>query len=96
MPEVRLSKRAERDIGDIADYTIEQFGIEQARTYRDSMNACFNSIVENPKLGKKIDHIRKGYRCLMHQSHAIFYKVERRDILIIRVLHQAMFAPLHL
>ncbi|MCH7831717.1 MAG: type II toxin-antitoxin system RelE/ParE family toxin [Proteobacteria bacterium] len=96
MPEYRLSKRAENDIGDIACYTIEQFGIEQARTYRDSMEACFNSIVENPKLGKKIDHIRKGYRCLMHQSHAIFYKVERRDILIIRVLHQAMFAPLHL
>ena len=96
MPEYRLSKRAKIDIGDIAYYTIEQFGIEQAQTYRNSMNACFNSIVENPKLGKKINHIRKGYRCLIYQSHAIFYKVERRDILIIRVLHQAMFAPLHL
>ena len=91
MPEYRLSKRAKIDIGDIAYYTIEQ-----AQTYRDSMNACFNSIVENPKLGKKINHIRKGYPCLIYQSYAIFYKVERRDILIIRVLHQAMFAPLHL
>ena len=96
MPEYRLSKWAESDIREIAYYTIEQFGIEQARTYRDSMNACFNSIVENPKLGKKVNHIRKGYRCLIHQSHAIFHKMERRDILIIRVLHQAMFAPLHL
>ena len=96
MPEYRLSKRAESDIGEIAYYTIEQFGIEQARTYRDSMNACFNSIVENPKLGKKVNHIRKGYRCFIHQSHAIFYKMERRDILIIRVLHQAKFAQFHL
>jgi len=53
MPEYRLSKRAKIDIGDIAYYTIEQFAIEQAQTYRDSMNAGFNSIVENPKPGKK-------------------------------------------
>ncbi len=91
-----MSKRAERDIEDIARYTIEKFGVEQARTYRDSMNACFISIVENPRLGGEVAHIRKGYRCLIHQSHAIFYKMERRDILIIRALHQAMFAPRHL
>ena len=64
MPEYQLSKRAKIDIGDIAYYTIEQFGIEQAQAYRGSMNACFNSIVENPKLGKKLIISAKGIDAL--------------------------------
>lgn len=96
MPEYRLSKRAESDIGNIAQYTIGQFGVEQARTYRDSMIASFQSLVENPRLGRKIDDIRKGYRRHDHQSHVIFYQIDRQDILIIRVLHKKMNAPRHL
>ena len=96
MSEYRLSRKAERDIGDIARYTIEQFGIDQARTYRDSMIACFQSLADTPGMGRKVDHISKGYRRLDHRSHAIFYKSDGQDILIIRVLHQRMNAPRHL
>ena len=84
------------DIGNIARYTIEQFGIEQARTYRDSMIACFQSLAENPGIGTKADYIREGYRRFDHRSHVIFYKSEGPDILIIRVLHERMNAPRHL
>lgn len=93
MPDYRLSRKAERDMGAIARYTIEQFGIEQARTYRDSMIACFQSLAETPGMGRRVDHIREGYRRFDHRSHAIFYKVEDQGILIIRVLHHRMNAP---
>ena len=96
MPEYRLSERAENDIGNIARYTIEQFGIEQARTYRDSMVACFESLSETPGMGKKVDHIREGYRRFDHRSHVIFYKSDGQGILIVRVLHQRMNAPRYL
>ena len=96
MPKYRLSLTAEQDIGNIARYTIEQFGIEQARTYRDSMIACFQSLAETPGIGRKADRIREGYRRFDHRSHVVFYKSDGRDILIIRVLHKRMTAPSHL
>ena len=34
MADFRLSPRAETDLAEIADYTIETFGVEQARRYR--------------------------------------------------------------
>ena len=96
MPGYRLSREAESDIGDIARYTIERFGIEQARTYRDSMISCFQSLAKNQGIGIKADYIREGYRRFDHRSHVIFYKSEGPDILIIRVLHKRMNAPRHL
>ena len=96
MPAYRLSRKAEMDIGNIASYTIDRFGIEQARTYRDSMISCFQSLAENPGIGIKADYIREGYRRFDHRSHVIFYKSEGPDILIIRVLHKRMNAPRHL
>ena len=96
MPLFRLSRKAESDIGNIARYTIERFGIEQARTYRDSMVACFRSLAENPGIGRKADRIREGYRRFDHRSQVIFYKSDGPDILTVRVLHNRMNAPRHL
>ena len=96
MPGYRLSREAERDIGNIARYTIDRYGIEQARTHRDSMISCFQSVAENPGIGRKVDSIREGYRRFDHRSHVIFYKSDGPDILIIRVLHKRMNAPTHL
>ena len=38
MGDYRLTFRAESDLAQIADYTIEKFGIEQARRYRDVLD----------------------------------------------------------
>jgi hypothetical protein len=37
MGDYRLTSSAESDLAEIADYTIENFGIEQARRYRDAL-----------------------------------------------------------
>ena len=46
MPRYRLSRRAAADVDEIADFTIEQFGIEQARRYRDMLETCFQTLAE--------------------------------------------------
>ena len=96
MPRFHLSLKAVSDISNIARYTIERFGVEQARTYRDSIISCFQSLAENPGIGRKTDYIRDGYRRFDHRSHVIFYKNYGEDILIIRVLHKRMNSPRHL
>ena len=49
MGDFRLTSRAESDLAEIADYTIETFGIEQARHLRDALESCFQMIADNPK-----------------------------------------------
>ena len=45
MAEYRLSKFADKDIGNIAYYTIERFGIRQASLYRDGL---FKALAVHP------------------------------------------------
>jgi toxin ParE1/3/4 len=97
MAEYRLSKRAESDLAEIADYTIETFGIKQSRRYRDGLNTCFQSLADNPKLGRSAKlHFAPELRRYEYQSHVVFYMPEARDVLIVRVLHKSMDAPRHL
>ena len=49
MRDFRLTSRAESDLAEIADYTIETFGIKQAWRYRDALESCFQKIADNPK-----------------------------------------------
>ena len=97
MAEYRLSKRAEKDLAEIADYTIETFGIEQSRRYRDGLNTCFQTLADNPILGRSATlPLAPELRRYEYQSHVVFYMPEVRDILIVRVLHKSMDAPRHL
>ena len=97
MAEYRLSKRAASDLAEIADYTIETFGIEQARHYCDGLDTCFQTIADNPMFGRSASfHDVPELRRYEYQSHVVFYIPEERDVLIVRVLHKSMDAPRHL
>ncbi len=97
MAEYRLSKRAEKDLAEIADYTIETFGIKQSRRYRDELNTCFQTLADNPMLGRSAAlQLAPELRRYEYQSHVVFYIPEVQDILIVRVLHKSMDAPRHL
>ena len=52
MAELRFSRRAEIDLARLADYTISEFGIDQARRYRDKFQTCFRSLQDHPWLGR--------------------------------------------
>ena len=90
MARYRLSNRAFADIVDIGKYTIERFGIEQARRYRDRLEDALQMLADNPKRGRPAEHIAPGLKRSNYQSHAVFYRLEARGILIVRVLHQQM------
>ena len=87
---MRISRRAAADLTAVADYTIAEFGIGQARRYRDQLQACFTSITDNPSLGKSADDLAPGLRRIRQQAHVIFYRPGPDHILIVRVLHYSM------
>ena len=90
-----LSNKASADLDSILDYSIINFGTEVMIKYHKSMEKCFETLNENPDLGREIEHIRSDYLCFEHRSHLVFYKKISKDILIIRILHKSMDAPEH-
>jgi len=96
VPGFRLSKLARLDLMDIADYTVDTWGPEQAQRYLNSLAACFNQLAKTPKIGRSCDRICQGYRRIEHEKHVILYRAGQDGILIGRVLHQRMRPSLHL
>lgn len=64
-----LSAEAEEDLGEIFDYTEQEFGIEQAATYLSELETSLLALVANPKAGRERNEIRAGLRSITPQSH---------------------------
>ncbi|MEX2499757.1 MAG: type II toxin-antitoxin system RelE/ParE family toxin [Wenzhouxiangellaceae bacterium] len=96
MAEYRLSRRAAMDLEAIAEFTINRFGIGQARQYRDELKACFENLAENSAMGRRVEQLAKGLRRFEHGSHIVFYVPVDDGVLVVRVLHYRMDARRHL
>lgn len=92
----RLSKLARLDLVDITDYTLDTWGVEQTIRYLDGLEACFNRLAETPKIGRRCDRIRPGYRRFEYEKHVILYRADTDGIFVGRVLHQGMLPSEHL
>ncbi len=96
MAKYRLTTCATSDIAKIAEFTIDAFGVIQARDYLDNLINTLQILSNNPKLGRAADELSNGLRRYEYKSHTIFYTHKRQEILIVRVLHQNMNYTQHL
>jgi len=96
LPAYQLSRLARLDLIDIADYTLDTWGVDQTLRYLDGLEACFNRLAETPRIGRQCDRIRPGYRRFEHERHVILYRPDTHGIFIGRILHQAMLPSKHL
>jgi toxin ParE1/3/4 len=46
-------------------------------------------------IGRIADEVRRGLRRHEHQKHVIFYREDRKGIVIVRILHQRMLPERH-
>jgi len=95
LPAYQLSKLARLDLIDIADYTVDAWGLEQTLRYLDSLEACFNRLVKAPEMGRSCNQIFPGYRRIEHEKHVILCRADGTGIFISRILHQRMLPSLH-
>lgn len=82
-----LTEQAAQDLEDIFDYTASEFGIDQAITYVGEFEGAFESLAANPELGRERAEIRKDLRSLVKNSHVIFYRIVKKRVRILRILH---------
>lgn len=90
---ITIRQSAYEDLEAIWEYTRKTWSIEQADKYYTEITDAFESLRNNPKIGKSANHIRKGYNSLKINKHLIFYKVCETEIDIIRILHAQMDIP---
>ena len=90
MPRYHLSNQARADLRNIARYTTQKWGIDQARRYTDSLLQCLERIAGSPLLGRPCDQIQKGYRRMEQGRHVVFYRQDENGVFIGRILHQSM------
>jgi toxin ParE1/3/4 len=88
-----LSEVSDKDLEDIFDYTLEEFGFDQAEKYLLEIEEIFQNLILNPQLGKKRDEIKKGLYSLPEDTHIIFYRILDNHIRIVRVLHGSRDVP---
>jgi toxin ParE1/3/4 len=86
MADYHLSKLADKDIGNIASYTIQRFGIRQAQIYKDGLFNAFEVISNSPYIGSDQSQIKKNIRRYVYESHAIYYRVDVNEVFILRIL----------
>lgn len=86
-----LSNRAEKDLIDIWQYTLNKWSREQADIYtRKLLDACTFISTAPELVGISYDHVLGGYRALPVGKHLVFYKIINGKVLIVRFLHQRM------
>lgn len=84
------SNLAEQDLIDIYLYSARTWGQKQADSYDAGLKHTIDMLVDSPNIGRDCDDIKVGYRRFEHKHHIIFYRQRKTDILIVRILHEAM------
>ncbi|MBN1958352.1 MAG: type II toxin-antitoxin system RelE/ParE family toxin [Desulfuromonadales bacterium] len=96
MSQVVVSPKAKSDLSDIWDYTLAEWGIDQAEKSVRELWAAMQDQVLHPATSVDISDVRKGYRKIRSGSHVIFFKLTDDGIDVVRILHQRMDFERHL
>ena len=95
-PTFYVHEKADSDIEEIFDYSLEQFGFARAEQYVYAIEQVFKDLAANPKLGRRFDPDVSHYFQYPVESHFIFYAPTDTGVEIFRILHQSMLPTLHL
>lgn len=91
-----LSPRAQSDLDDIWEHTIERWGVRQAEIYIRLVKTATDAVAADPKVGRNCDDVRRGYRKYPVGSHVLFYRTTAAAIVVVRILHRRMDVERHL
>ncbi len=97
MSSYKLIDLAEADLDGIGSYTLVNWGLAKAESYLTEMDACFGRLANDPYLGYDRSEIRPNLLSYPCNRHMIFFKrYESGDVIILRILGQAMDFERHL
>ena len=96
MREVIFRPDAEADIEDVTDYTIEQWGLGQARTYIRELRRAIELLATTALHNPIHDNVYPGLRRKRSGMHHIYYLVPQDFVDVLNVIHVQSDPGLHL
>jgi toxin ParE1/3/4 len=91
-----ISPRAQADLDEIWDYTVERWSENQAESYIRDIWQAIEVMAGDPRRARACDDIRSGYRKYPVGAHVLFFRTLDDGIDIVRILHQRMDFERHL
>jgi toxin ParE1/3/4 len=88
MREVILRPAVEADLEDKADYTIGEWGSDQARLYVGDLHRAIERLAASALRHPAQDDVLPGLRKLRCGHHLVFYFVREGAVDVVRVLHE--------
>ena len=85
-----LSKQAESDVKNLIRRSYLSFGFEITDKYQKGLNNCFGLLASEPSIGTSADGLRAQYHKFPYKSHVVYYKIRKKDVFIVRLLHERM------
>jgi toxin ParE1/3/4 len=96
MGSYKFSRKAEEDVANIFEYSIETFGLAQAEKYYASLTECIERLALYPNTGRDTFELGKDLKLFFFQSHSIYYTSDKHRLLIVRIISNHMDAIRHL
>lgn len=86
-----LTHKAVEDLNHIWSYTYDEWSENQADQYYSELLDGCRLLAENPNFGKNYEDIEDQLFGYLINKHLIFYqKINKKEILIVRILHSSM------
>ncbi|KOY63638.1 plasmid stabilization protein [Photorhabdus heterorhabditis] len=86
----RLTPDAQRDLIEIHQFTMKQWGTAQSQKYLLELRRIIRLLANTPSLGKFRTDIRLDILSFPYVSHVIYYVVHEQQLVVFGVLHKRM------
>ncbi len=96
MASYQLTEAAQLDVDEIYEYSILNFGLQQARDYLNGLHTCLVTLADNPRLGRDYSRVKDEVRRFEYVSHSVYYQIASEGILVLRILGQNQDPARHL
>ena len=91
-----LSSKADDDIDDIVDYTLEIWDELQTHIYVTELYQFLQTLADNPELGRSASEFAALLRRSNYKAHTVFYEPTKKGIFVVRIMGQVRDFKRHL
>ena len=90
MKEIVYRPEADADLESIWDYTLREWGLDQALKYDADLIGRIERLARGQSPSRSADDIAPGLRRVLAGEHVVFFREDDAAVTVVRVLHQRM------
>lgn len=93
--QIKFTNAARQDLKSIFTYTVRTWGKQQAEKYSAQLKSHLSDISKSAAFSKPVQCSRNNLKQSAVGRHIVVFEQTNTQILIVRILHEAMDIPRH-